>query len=103
MSRILVVEDEPAIQELVAVNLEHAGHRVRCLARRPETLRGRVGAGTEVVQGDCLDPASLAAALLLGLIAWATIPPQDPASPSGPPAPTPAPASPLSSAWMVQA
>jgi two-component system phosphate regulon response regulator PhoB len=26
---ILVVEDEPQIQELVAVNLEHAGHRVR--------------------------------------------------------------------------
>ena len=25
---ILVVEDEPAIQELIAVNLEHAGHRV---------------------------------------------------------------------------
>jgi two-component system phosphate regulon response regulator PhoB len=28
-SDILVVEDEPAIQELIAVNLEHAGHRVR--------------------------------------------------------------------------
>ncbi len=27
-SVILVVEDEPAIQELVAVNLEHAGHEV---------------------------------------------------------------------------
>ena len=26
---ILVVEDEPQIQELVAINLEHAGHRVR--------------------------------------------------------------------------
>src|SRR5258708_35072429 len=25
---ILVVEDEPAIQELIAVNLEHAGHHV---------------------------------------------------------------------------
>jgi DNA-binding response OmpR family regulator len=25
-SEILVVEDEPAIQELIAVNLEHAGH-----------------------------------------------------------------------------
>jgi two-component system phosphate regulon response regulator PhoB len=25
---VLVVEDEPSIQELVAVNLEHAGHRV---------------------------------------------------------------------------
>ena len=28
-SHILVVEDEPAIQELIAVNLEHAGHRVQ--------------------------------------------------------------------------
>ena len=28
-SAILVVEDEPAIQELIAVNLEHAGHRVQ--------------------------------------------------------------------------
>ncbi|MCZ7565752.1 MAG: phosphate regulon transcriptional regulator PhoB [Burkholderiales bacterium] len=27
-ANILVVEDEPAIQELVAVNLEHAGHHV---------------------------------------------------------------------------
>jgi len=27
-ARVLVVEDEPHIQELVAVNLEHAGHRV---------------------------------------------------------------------------
>ena len=27
-SNILVVEDEPAIQELIAVNLEHAGHGV---------------------------------------------------------------------------
>lgn len=25
---VLVVEDEPAIQELIAVNIEHAGHRV---------------------------------------------------------------------------
>jgi len=28
-SDILVVEDEPAIQELIAVNLAHAGHRVQ--------------------------------------------------------------------------
>jgi len=26
-NRILVIEDEPAIQELIAVNLEHAGHK----------------------------------------------------------------------------
>jgi uncharacterized protein YbjT (DUF2867 family) len=43
--------------------LERAGQRVRCMARRPETLHGRAGAGTEVVQGDCLDPASLGPAL----------------------------------------
>ena len=33
---ILVVEDEPAIQELIAVNLEHAGHRVLRAADVPE-------------------------------------------------------------------
>ena len=27
-ANILVVEDEPAIQELIAVNLQHAGHHV---------------------------------------------------------------------------
>jgi uncharacterized protein YbjT (DUF2867 family) len=43
--------------------LERDGHRVRCLARRPETLRGRAGPGTEVVQGDCLEPATLRPAL----------------------------------------
>jgi uncharacterized protein YbjT (DUF2867 family)/tryptophan-rich sensory protein len=39
--------------------LETRGHRVRCLARHPEFLRARVGAGTEVVAGDVLAPASL--------------------------------------------
>jgi uncharacterized protein YbjT (DUF2867 family) len=43
--------------------LERRGHRVRCLARRPEHVRPRVGAATEVVAGDLLDPASLQAAL----------------------------------------
>lgn len=43
--------------------LEQRGVRVRCLSRRPETLRGRVGSATEVVPGDVFDPASLAAAL----------------------------------------
>lgn len=39
--------------------LETAGHRLRCLARRPEFLRPRVQASTEIVQGDALHPASL--------------------------------------------
>ena len=42
--------------------LERAGVRVRCLARRPDYLAGRVGATTEVVRGDCLDADSLAPA-----------------------------------------
>ena len=43
--------------------LEQKGHRVRCLARRPEFLAGRVGRATEVVPGDCLKPETLGAAL----------------------------------------
>lgn len=43
--------------------LEANGHRVRCLARRPEFLAGRVGQATEVVAGDCLKPETLGAAL----------------------------------------
>jgi uncharacterized protein YbjT (DUF2867 family) len=43
--------------------LEQRGVRVRCLSRRPEALRGRVGSTTETATGDVLDPASLAEAL----------------------------------------
>ena len=43
--------------------LERAGVRVRCLARRPEHLAGRVAAGTEVARGDLLEAATLAPAL----------------------------------------
>jgi two-component system phosphate regulon response regulator PhoB len=35
---ILIVEDEPQVQELVAVNLEHAGHRVRRAASAGEAV-----------------------------------------------------------------
>jgi uncharacterized protein YbjT (DUF2867 family) len=44
--------------------LESAGVRLRCLARRPDYLRSRVAAETEIVRGDVLDPASLEAALI---------------------------------------
>ena len=40
-----------------------AGHRVRCLVRRPERLRIPKGADVEAVAGDLLDPASLRAAM----------------------------------------
>ncbi len=43
--------------------LERRGERVRCLARRPEFLRPRVGRSTELVQGDVLDSGSLRRAL----------------------------------------
>ncbi len=42
--------------------LQQQGVPVRCLTRRPEALRDLVAATTEVVQGDVLDPESLAAA-----------------------------------------
>jgi uncharacterized protein YbjT (DUF2867 family) len=43
--------------------LEKEGLQVRCLARRPEFLRGRVAPATEVVRGDLSEPASLGPAL----------------------------------------
>ena len=43
--------------------LESDGHRVRCLARRPEYLRERVSDDTEVVKGDLLNRNSLFAVL----------------------------------------
>jgi uncharacterized protein YbjT (DUF2867 family) len=43
--------------------LEAEGHPVRCLARRPEFLHGRVAGGTEIVAGDVLDAESLQRAM----------------------------------------
>jgi uncharacterized protein YbjT (DUF2867 family) len=43
--------------------LEARGEGIRCLARRPELLRPRVGHGTEVVRGDVLEPESLKGAM----------------------------------------
>lgn len=42
--------------------LQQQGLRVRCVTRRPEALRDRVNATTEVVQGDVFDPQSLLSA-----------------------------------------
>jgi uncharacterized protein YbjT (DUF2867 family) len=44
--------------------LLHRGEHVRCLARRPDDLRSSIGPDAEIVQGDVLDPSSLAPALL---------------------------------------
>ena len=43
--------------------LEDRGFLLRCLARNPDHLAGRVAPGTEVVGGDLLVPESLAAAM----------------------------------------
>ncbi len=43
--------------------LEADGRRLRCMARHPAYLRARVAPGTEVVEGDVLQPESLAHAL----------------------------------------
>ncbi|HET9938841.1 MAG TPA: NAD(P)H-binding protein, partial [Gaiella sp.] len=43
--------------------LEERGDRVRCLSRRPDVLEARVAPGTEVVEGDLLDPTTIRAAL----------------------------------------
>ncbi|TWT48114.1 3 beta-hydroxysteroid dehydrogenase/Delta 5--_4-isomerase [Rubripirellula amarantea] len=39
--------------------LEESGHRLRCMARRPENLSDRIGQQTDVVFGDVLDRDSL--------------------------------------------
>jgi uncharacterized protein YbjT (DUF2867 family) len=43
--------------------LEDRGHRVRCLARKPEHLASRVASQTEVVAGDVVAGDGLAEAL----------------------------------------
>jgi uncharacterized protein YbjT (DUF2867 family) len=50
--------------------LEELGHRVRCLARRPDELRTRAGGDTEVVYADLLEPEGLAEAMQGGTIAY---------------------------------
>ncbi len=43
--------------------LEFRGHAVRCLARRPEYLKGKIGSSSEVAEGDLLDKDSLGRAM----------------------------------------
>ena len=38
MSRIIVVEDEPAIAELISINLRHAGHEVTIAATAEQAV-----------------------------------------------------------------
>lgn len=47
----------------VVAELERRGHRLRCLTRRPETLRPRIRETTEIAVGDVRDRDSLVEAL----------------------------------------
>jgi uncharacterized protein YbjT (DUF2867 family)/tryptophan-rich sensory protein len=62
-ARILVTGGTGYVGGRLIGLLEERGHAVRCLARRPEYLRSRVGPGTQVVAGDVLRAESLAPAL----------------------------------------
>lgn len=62
-SRILLTGATGYVGGRLLQALESNGYSVRCIARRPQALQGRVGAQTEVVFGDCFQPESLSTAL----------------------------------------
>jgi two-component system phosphate regulon response regulator PhoB len=55
-ARVLVVEDEPAIQELIAVNLRHAGYQVACARSAEEAASILSGALPDVMVLDWMLP-----------------------------------------------
>ena len=61
--RVLVTGATGYVGGRLQRRLEASGFRVRCMARSPERLAGRVGPGVETVAGDVLDRASLDSAL----------------------------------------
>ena len=61
--RILLTGASGYIGGRLLARLEQESRSVRCLVRRPEFLRPRVGPGTEVVGGDLTRPETLPAAM----------------------------------------
>ena len=61
--RVLVTGASGYVGGRLLPRLEKRGLSVRCLARRPEFLAGRIGEGTEVVGGDVLRAETLGPAL----------------------------------------
>ena len=53
-SRILLTGSTGYIGGRLLGILESSGYKIRCLARRPEYLEGRLGENTEVMEGDLL-------------------------------------------------
>jgi len=66
---VLVVEDEPQIQELVAVNLEHFGHRVRRAATAEEAEAAIRAALPDVLVLDWMLPGESGIAFARRLLA----------------------------------
>ena len=62
-SRILLTGATGYVGGRLLKVLESGGYSVRCLARRPENLAGKVGDDVEVVRGDLLDRGSLDGAM----------------------------------------
>jgi two-component system phosphate regulon response regulator PhoB len=62
-ANVLVVEDEPQIQELIAVNLEHSGHRVRRASSAEEADAAIRAALPDVVVLDWMLPGESGLAL----------------------------------------
>ena len=63
VANVLLTGATGYIGGLLYPRLRERGHRVRCLARRPDRLTQRLGADADVVQGDCLDGTSLGPAM----------------------------------------
>ena len=61
--RILVTGATGYIGGRLVQRFEADGRRVRCFVRHPQRLAGMTAPSTEVMQGDCLDEASLARAV----------------------------------------
>ena len=62
--RVLLTGATGYVGGRLLARLEAAGYPLRCLARRPEFLRPKAAASTEVIAGDLQDPASLAPAMV---------------------------------------
>lgn len=62
-SRILLTGSTGYIGGRLLGILEANGYKIRCLARRPEYLEGRLGENTEVMKGDLLNLESLLPAM----------------------------------------
>lgn len=62
-NRVLLTGATGYIGGRLLAALETTGRPLRCLARRPDVLRAKAAASTDIVGGELLDPAALATAM----------------------------------------